>query len=112
MQQTETDERWYVQFDSGEVRLMTLEELDAAFEASEVHENTFVIQVGETKWQTLADVAGLSEEEEEAEEAEVISTSASEAEAETTTLDRRRNPGASSAAPVRRHHALGPRQST
>ncbi|HWA75776.1 MAG TPA: hypothetical protein VG937_25745 [Polyangiaceae bacterium] len=86
MQQTETDERWYVQFDSGEVRLMTLEELDAAFEASEVHENTFVIQVGETKWQTLADVAGLSEEEEEAEEAEVISTSASEAEAETTTL--------------------------
>lgn len=80
MQQTETDERWYVQFDSGQVQLMTLEELDTAFEAGEVHENTFVIQVGETEWQTLADVAGLNDEE-ESEEAEVI-----EAEPETTTL--------------------------
>lgn len=79
MQQTENDERWYVQFDSGEVRLMTLEELDGAFEAGEVHENTFVIQVGETKWQTLADVAGLNDEESEEPEAP-------EAEPETTTL--------------------------
>lgn len=74
MQETETDERWYVQFDSGQVQLMTLEELDAAFDAGEVHENTFVIQVGETQWQTLADVAGLSEEEDSGEpevEAEV-----------------------------------------
>ena len=67
MQETETDERWYVQFDSGQVQLMTLEELDTAFEAGEVHENTFVIQVGETQWQTLADVAGLSDEEDSGE---------------------------------------------
>ncbi len=69
MQQTETDERWYVQFDSGEVRLMTLEELDTAFEAGEVHENTYVIQVGETQWQTLSDVAGLDGDEEESADA-------------------------------------------
>ena len=79
MQQLETDERWYVQFDSGEVQLMTLEELDAAFDAGEVHENTFVIQVGETEWQTLADVAGLSDEEEAVEPE-------AEADPETTTL--------------------------
>lgn len=66
--QTETNERWYVQFDSGDVRLMSLDELAGAFEEGEVHENTFVIQVGETQWQTLAAVAGLSDEEDEEDE--------------------------------------------
>ncbi len=61
---TQTDERWYVQFDSKEVRLMTLEELDQAFEGGAIHENTYLIRVGETEWQTLRDVAGLSEDDE------------------------------------------------
>ncbi len=63
--ETEKDERWYVQFDSGDVRLMTLDELDQAFEAGEVHAQTYLIQVGETQWQTLADVAGLDEASED-----------------------------------------------
>jgi hypothetical protein len=65
---TQTDERWYVQFDSKEVKLMTLEELDAAFESGAIHENTFLIQVGQTEWQTLKDVAGLSDDAGEEEE--------------------------------------------
>jgi len=65
---TQTDERWYVQFDSKEVKLMTLEELDAAFESGAIHENTFLIQVGQTEWQTLKDVAGLSDDAGEDEE--------------------------------------------
>jgi hypothetical protein len=63
--ETEKDERWYVQFDSGDVRLMTLDELDQAFEAGEVHAQTYLIQVGETNWQSLADVAGLNDESDE-----------------------------------------------
>jgi len=63
--ETEKDERWYVQFDSGDVRLMTLDELDQAFEAGEVHAQTYLIQVGETNWQSLADVAGLDDESNE-----------------------------------------------
>jgi len=63
----EQDDRWYVQLDSEEVRLMTLEQLDEAFQQGLVHENTYVIQVGETKWVTLGEVAGLGDEEEEEE---------------------------------------------
>lgn len=45
---------------------MTLDELQAAFEAGQIHENTYVCQEGESEWLTLAVVAGLGEEEEEA----------------------------------------------
>ena len=64
---TEADDRWYVQFDSQEVRLMTLDEIQAAFEAGEIHEKTYLIEVGASNWQTLADVAGLNEEDEQPE---------------------------------------------
>ena len=59
---TESDDRWYVQFDSQEVKLMTLDEIQAAFEAGQIHEKTYLIEVGATNWQTLADVAGLSDD--------------------------------------------------
>ena len=45
---------------------MTLDELDTAFNAGLIHENTFVMEVNGTEWQTLADVAGLNDEEEPA----------------------------------------------
>lgn len=63
--QSEQDERWYVQLDSEEVRLMTIEQLDEAFQRGTLHENTYVIQVGATQWQTLGEVARLSEDAEE-----------------------------------------------
>jgi len=66
--ENENDERWYVQFDSREVRLMTLEELDAAFEQGLIHGKTFVIEVGGTQWKTLAEVAGLGDDAEESPE--------------------------------------------
>lgn len=65
----ETEDRFYAQFDSREVKLMTLDELVSAFEAGEIHENTFVCREGESEWETLADVAGLNGSEEEAQAA-------------------------------------------
>ena len=62
----ETEDRFYAQFDSRDVKLMTLDELVEAFEAGEIHENTFVCREGESEWLTLAIVAGLGEEQEEA----------------------------------------------
>ncbi|MET0793677.1 MAG: DUF4339 domain-containing protein [Polyangiaceae bacterium] len=70
----DSEDRFYAQFDSREVELMTLDELQAAFEAGQIHENTFVCREGESEWCTLADIAGLGEEEEEAEAAPVLET--------------------------------------
>jgi hypothetical protein len=63
----DSEDRFYAQFDSREVELMTLDELAAAFEAGQIHANTFVCREGDSEWLTLAEVAGLGEEEEEAE---------------------------------------------
>jgi hypothetical protein len=60
----ETEDRFYAQFDSREVELMTLDGLQAAFEAGRIHENTFVCREGDDKWLTLAEVAGLGDEPE------------------------------------------------
>lgn len=64
MPNEETEDRFYAQFDSRDVKLMTLDELTEAFEAGLIHENTFVCREGESEWLTLAVVAGLNEEEE------------------------------------------------
>jgi hypothetical protein len=69
----DSEDRFYAQFDSREVELMTLDELQAAFEAGLIHENTFVCREGESEWTTLAVVAGLGEEE-EPEPAPVVET--------------------------------------
>ena len=61
----ETEDRFYAQFDSRDVKLMTLDELTEAFDAGLIHENTFVCREGESEWLTLAVVAGLGEGEEE-----------------------------------------------
>ncbi|MEO7035065.1 MAG: hypothetical protein ABI548_14220 [Polyangiaceae bacterium] len=60
----ETEDRFYAQFDSRDVKLMTLDELTEAFEGGLIHENTFVCREGESEWLTLAVVAGLGDEEE------------------------------------------------
>jgi hypothetical protein len=60
----DSEDRYYAQFDSREVELMTLDELAAAFEAGRIHENTFVCREGDSEWLTLAEVAGLGEEPE------------------------------------------------
>jgi uncharacterized protein DUF4339 len=60
----DSEDRFYAQFDSREVELMTLDELAAAFEAGQIHGNTFVCREGDSEWLTLAEVAGLGEEDE------------------------------------------------
>ena len=64
MASEETEDRFYAQFDSREVELMTLDGLQAAFEAGRIHENTFVCREGDDQWLTLAEVAGLGDEPE------------------------------------------------
>src|SRR6187549_2950649 len=59
----DSEDRFYAQFDSREVELMTLDELAAAFEEGKIHGNTFVCREGDSEWLTLAEVAGLGEDE-------------------------------------------------
>jgi hypothetical protein len=61
----EAEDRYYTQVDAGDVRLFTLDQLDAAFNAGLIHENTYVCMEGDSTWLTLAEVAGLGDEEPE-----------------------------------------------
>lgn len=65
VEQDDTEDRYYTQVDAGDVRLFTLDQLDAAFNAGLIHENTYVCLEGSTEWLTLGEVAGLGEEEPE-----------------------------------------------
>jgi hypothetical protein len=56
-------EQWHVQVEPGDVRLWTLDQLDAAFKADLVDEKTFVLEVGKTEWMTLGTLLGGDEEE-------------------------------------------------
>jgi hypothetical protein len=62
--QDEAEDRYYTQVDAGDVRLFTLDQLDAAFNAGLIHENTYVCLEGGAEWLTLGEVAGLGDEEE------------------------------------------------
>src|SRR5687768_853856 len=64
--QEENEDRYYTQVEAGDVRLFTLDQLDAAFNAGLIHENTYVCLEGDSTWLTLAEVAGLGDEEPEA----------------------------------------------
>lgn len=55
------DEIWQVQLGNGELRSMTLEALDAAFDAGAIVGSTPVLAPGASAWSTLAAVAGLDE---------------------------------------------------
>lgn len=50
---------WYVQFASDVVRVMTLEQLDAAFQSGVISEETYVRQDGVSEWSRLAQIAGI-----------------------------------------------------
>jgi hypothetical protein len=63
VEQDETEDRYYTQVDAGDVRLFTLDQLDAAFNAGLIHENTYVCLEGSSEWLTLGEVAGLGDEE-------------------------------------------------
>lgn len=55
-------EKWQVQHGAGKPRLMTVDEIDAAFKRDEVNARTLVRKQGSLKWRTLAEIAGLQEE--------------------------------------------------
>jgi hypothetical protein len=55
-------ERWEVKCGASEILLMTIDELDAAFDAGHVDAATLVRQEGTIAWATLAEVAGLDAE--------------------------------------------------
>ena len=50
---------WRVQLGSGEVRVMSLDALDDAFQAGTIDENTPVLAPGAASWSKLGDAAGL-----------------------------------------------------
>jgi hypothetical protein len=54
-------EFWHVQMPNGSVSTMTLDELDAAFQADAITEQTYVLKQGESTWLTLAALLGLDE---------------------------------------------------
>ncbi len=55
------DEIWLVQFNTGAVRAMTLDELDVAFQDGAIDEDTFVRRDGASKWSRLRDELGAEE---------------------------------------------------
>jgi hypothetical protein len=66
--QTEAEtenELWHVQLASGDVCVMSLEQLDDAFQTGVISENTYLWQEGATGWVTLREVAGLDADEPE-----------------------------------------------
>lgn len=58
---TTNEELWRVQLGTGELRVMTLDALDEAFDAGIIHGGTQVLAPGATAWARLADVAGLED---------------------------------------------------
>jgi hypothetical protein len=59
MSDASTQEIWNVQVGPGVVRPMTLDEIDAAFEAGHIAASTLVLPPGATAWTTLGAAAGL-----------------------------------------------------
>lgn len=74
--QDEAEDRYYTQVDAGDVRLFTLDQLDAAFNAGLIHENTYVCLEGSSEWLTLGEVAGLNDEEEPASAPQLVAQAA------------------------------------
>lgn len=56
------EEKWHVQIAAGEVKVVTLEQLDDLFRLSLVDSETHVWQTGMTEWQPLRVIAGLDDE--------------------------------------------------
>lgn len=59
-----SDEIWHVQLRDGEVRPVSLDELDAAFQSGIIDANAQVFAPGATTWTTLGAIAGLDDADE------------------------------------------------
>lgn len=59
---TSSFDLWRVQLGNGEVVVMSLDQLDDAFQAGRIHEHTHVLREGMTTWMTVADAAGIGAE--------------------------------------------------
>jgi hypothetical protein len=55
------DDNYVVKLPSGDARIMSVDELDAALEAGTIHSGTPVLAPGTTAWTTLGVLAGLDE---------------------------------------------------
>src|SRR4051812_24382184 len=66
----DNEDLWHVQLATGEVRPMTLDQLDEAFQDGIVNEETFVFQEETNRWAKLGEVAGLGADDDEAIEIE------------------------------------------
>jgi hypothetical protein len=66
---TSQDDLWEVQTDDGQLHTITLDQLDAAFEAEMVSASTLVRPRGATSWQPLSVMAGLDDADAPAETA-------------------------------------------
>jgi hypothetical protein len=52
---------WYVKLADGDVHRVTLDQLDQAFQAGHIDEETLVLAAGATQWTKLGELAGLDE---------------------------------------------------
>jgi GYF domain 2 len=52
---------WYVKLAQGDVHRVTLDQLDQAFQAGHIDEETMVLAAGATQWTKLGQLAGLDE---------------------------------------------------
>jgi hypothetical protein len=64
--ETESNDLWHVQLPTGEVRMWSLDQLDAAFQAELIDERTHVLQDGTTEWVKLGALLGLDSPESQA----------------------------------------------
>jgi hypothetical protein len=58
------EELWYVKLADGDVHRVTIDQLDGAFQAGHIDENTMVLAAGATQWTKLGDLAGLDDDAE------------------------------------------------
>ncbi len=61
-QATDHEDIWHVQLPTGELRIFTLDQLDAAFQVGMIDESCYVRRDGSMKWRTLADELGSNPE--------------------------------------------------
>ena len=53
---------WHVRLQNGETRALTLDQLDTAFQAGQVNEDTLVCKEGTAGWARLGQIAGIDED--------------------------------------------------
>lgn len=64
---TQSEDQWHVEVEPGEVKIMSLEQLDDLYRLEVISASTKVWQPGMTEWLPLAIIAGLEDEVEEIE---------------------------------------------